>query len=137
MGAMAEHLEQRMQQGGELKVVSVQTVPILKAMIEHQRDARKMNALFDKLEKKQQHVRELGEAFGLVNELNQIGAFKRSQADRSIGLDEKAGPFERQKRQLERDLVNLKWLIEGCDETLAMFEQATGRLHRQLEGGMV
>ncbi|MHB1155725.1 MAG: motility associated factor glycosyltransferase family protein [Phycisphaerales bacterium] len=130
---VAAHLEGRMRQVRELKVTSERTVPLLKEMIGHQRDARKMDALFGKLEKKQKRVAELREAFALVNELNQIGAFKRRQADRSISVDEKADPYEKQKRQLERDLVNLKWLIEGCDETLSLFDQAAGRLNVRLE----
>ncbi|MFA7236330.1 MAG: 6-hydroxymethylpterin diphosphokinase MptE-like protein [Phycisphaeraceae bacterium] len=130
---VAEHLEGRMRQVRELKVTSEQTVPMLKEMIEHQKDARKMDALFGKLEKKQKRVAELREAFALVNELNQIGAFKRRQADRSISADPEADPYEKQKRQLERDLVNMKWLIEGCEETLSLFEQAAGRLKARLE----
>lgn len=133
MREVAEHLEGRMRQVRELKVTSEQTVPMLKEMIEHQKDARKMDALFGKLEKKQKRVAELREAFALVNELNQIGAFKRRQADRSISADPEADPYEKQKRQLERDLVNMKWLIEGCEETLSLFEQAAGRLKARLE----
>jgi hypothetical protein len=62
-----------------------------------------------------------------VNSLNTIGAFKRARADRAIehaGGDE----FDRQRRQIERDLENMDWLIQSCDEALAIFRAALERV---------
>ncbi len=135
--ATREHLQHRIDQVRELGEVSRRTVNIIRQMIDRQRDRAKMDKLFDRLEKHKRRAAELGEAFALVNELNQIGAFKRHQADRAIAIDQGEGddPFAVQRKQLDRDLVNLRWLIDGCEQTLAMFRRAAERMDRRLTTG--
>jgi hypothetical protein len=99
-------------------------------MVEHQRDEVRMAKLFEDLDRNKKKVDRMPRAFGLVNDLNAIGAFKRARADRAIqhggGTD-----FETQTRRIERDLENLDWLVQGCDEALAIFHAARARVRAQ------
>ncbi len=126
--AVADHLADRRAQVVRLRRASRDAQPILRRMIERQRDREAMTALFRKLEKHQKQVAELNEAFTLVNELNQVGALNRIKADRALRVDKPTDPFEKQKRQLERDTENVRWLDEACTETLDIFDEAARRL---------
>lgn len=131
--ALRDLLRRRVGQIHDIRSTSKDTIPILRKMQRHQRDTAKMKQLFEQLTRNQRRVEgELGEAFALINQVNMIGAFKRIKADRAIehaGGDE----LDRQSRQLERDIANIKLLIEACDEALAIFDAARLRVERAWE----
>ena len=66
--------------------------------------------------------------FDLVNELNTIGAFRRARADRAIEHAPTDDRAERQSRQIQRDLDNLDFLTQACDEAQQIFRDALLRL---------
>lgn len=122
------HLRRRIEDVEKFRQVSVQTQPVLKAMLADQRDQRKMDCHFIDLEKLKRQAMSMDDTFKLINDLNQLGVFKRLRADRAIRAAENLDPYERQAMQLERDLENLQWLIESCDETLETFNQSLERI---------
>lgn len=128
LAALDDLLDHRRAEVRELKATARKTIPILRRMQEHQRDRARMEKLDHQLKKHQRRVHtELGEAFTLVNALNTLGAFKRSRADRAIS-HLTGDNFERQGKQIERDIENLDWLIQACDEALAIFTEAHQRV---------
>jgi len=133
---VATLLEKRIDQARDFRRISQQTIPILRKMLKNQRDHAKMDRLFAQLDKHRKQVGQLNEVFALVNELNQIGLFKRVRADRAIDVDDQLDPYERQRRQLERDIDNVDWLIQACDEALNIFEGAADRIdqHQRAAG---
>ncbi len=132
LAATADHLARRTTEVARLAQASRDTLPLLLAMLDHQRNPDKMQRLFKKLDRERKTVAQLQDAFALVNELNQIGAFKRARADRAIGMQPDLDAYERQRRQLERDIENVEWLIDGCEQTLEMFGEAAARIDGQL-----
>ncbi len=128
----ATHLKYRIDQVDDFQATSEQTLPLLKQMLLDQRDPKKMNRHFAKVEKLQKRVADLGEVFTLVNELNQVGAFKRTRADRAITATDGLDPYEKQARQLHRDIENVEWLVEACQETSEIFQSALDRITTQL-----
>lgn len=133
--AAAAQLDRRGKEVRQLGELSRQTLPILREMLERQRDRERMKTLFHRLERKRKKVGELDDAFALVNYLNQLGAFKRQKADRAIKVDADADdPYEKQRRQLERDRENVEWLVEACAETGRMFEEAVERIEALRRG---
>jgi hypothetical protein len=114
----------------ELDRIADDTIPILRQMIEQQRDAKKMSRLFDRLERNKKAVEKLESTFGLVNDLNTVGVFRRARADRAILHNDtnEADPAARQRRQLERDIDNINWLRQAYTEALSIFEAAMGRV---------
>lgn len=114
----------------ELRQITKKTVPLLQQMVEHQRDRVRMSRLFEDLDRNKKKVDRMPRAFGLVNDLNSIGAFKRARADRAI-QNSGGTEHDRQTRQIERDLENLSWLVQGCDEATAIFRNALTRVRGQ------
>jgi hypothetical protein len=125
---VSDHLEAHSDQVRELKALSRQTLPILRAMLDDQQNETKMARHFAALEINKKRVEKLSDVFKLVSELNQVGVFRRVRADRAIRVDEHADPYVRQANQLHRDIENVQWLIEGCDETLEIFSQSVARI---------
>jgi hypothetical protein len=86
-----------------------------------------MTKLFARLNENQHRVHhELKRTFDAVNAINAIGAYRRARADRAIHRLEDDG-YDRQLQQIDRDMENLQWLTEACDEALVIFEQAAER----------
>ena len=56
-----------------------------------------------------------------------MGAFRRSRTDRAIHHSANDDEATRQSRQIERDLDNLNWLLQACDEALTSFCAAEKR----------
>ncbi len=132
--AAAELLQQRIDEVYELQQVSRKTIPLLRQLLEHQRDYVRADKLFAKVKQMQKRVHgELGGAFSLVNDLNVVGAFRRARADRRISSDITADAFARQAGQLERDIENIDWLIQACDEAIKIFNESNKRLQAKLQ----
>jgi hypothetical protein len=126
--AVAELMEKRIGELERMQAITRYTVPILEKMQEQQRDAARMNKLFAELKRNQQRVeQEFGQVFALVNQLNIIGAFRRTRTDRAIG-HQKGDELERQRQQIERDIENLRMLDQACDEAMRIFLAARDRL---------
>ncbi len=99
---------------------------IVEQMINAQDDPKRMDRLFNRLETCIRRNEENREAFAVVEQMNQLGAFKRLKADRKIHLAE-SDPVARQRAQLERDRENLDWIRDAGGEMSTLLQEA-GRL---------
>jgi hypothetical protein len=129
LAQVAELVDHRIEDTKQLRFATQQTIPIIGRMIEHQSDERKMHRLFDEMEKHKKRAEELHEVFELVNHLNTVGAFRRARADRAI--EHATGTeFEIQTKRLQRDMENLDWLKQSCDEAISTYELARAEVRR-------
>lgn len=127
LDAVIELIRQRVREINDLRSTTRKTIPILRQMQEHQRDQQRLEKLYKQLRKHQIHVEtDLRQAFVVVNNLNTVGTYKRARADRAIGFIE-GDRFEKQSQQISRDIDNLDFLIQACDEALDIFEMALER----------
>lgn len=130
----AELLTKRVRETEILKRTCRDAADLLTRMSEHRRDRARMRELFAKLDQHTRRVNgELKTAFDLVSGLNVIGTFKRVKNDRVIA-NAAAGttPEDRQAEQIDRDLENMKWLEEACEETLRVLHSARQRVKARL-----
>lgn len=112
-----------------LKRVTLETAKLLRRLREHQHDRKKSAKLFDQVQKNTAKVKgELKEAFELVSSVNTVGTFRRERADRGIHHADHADDYERQLAQIERDLDNMDFIDQACDEALTIFNEARQRL---------
>lgn len=132
LGQLDELLTRRLQQVRDLRRMSRDSVGIIDRMERclTQRDDAKLNKLFAKLDRNRQRVEgDLKEPFALVNQLNAMGTFRRSRADRQIAR-ETTDKFEKLAHQLVRDRDNIEWIIQACDEAVEIFRDAHTRATR-------
>ena len=125
-------LQRRLREVRQLRATSSRATGVLRDMKKHQRDKQRMNKLHEQLNKHQKRVHsELSEPFSLVSAINTIGAYRRNRADRAISEQEN-DQYQRQSKQIERDLENLDWLIQATDEALSILRDALARVQRRM-----
>lgn len=122
-------LDGRIDAVNELKAVTFETSGLLIRLREHQHNHKKAEKLFAQVQKNTARVHgELREAFEIVGSINTVGTFRRERADRGIHHADHADEFGRQLAQIERDLDNMDFIDQACDEALKIFEGARDRL---------
>jgi hypothetical protein len=120
------HLQRLLDDVQAVRRATRDSVPILRDMLAQQRNPAKFADLYRKLKRHQTKVESLGDAFALVCHMNTIGAFHRARNDRSIHHQE-TDALRRQARQIERDLKNMDWTLQACDETVKILADAIAR----------
>ncbi len=87
---------------------------VLAQMIEHHEDRARVDRLIGEAHRIAAETAKIQPAYKLTQRFNQTGIFNRARDDRAISLED-LDPFERQRRQMERDQRNLRWLGEAAD----------------------
>ncbi|MEM7682621.1 MAG: 6-hydroxymethylpterin diphosphokinase MptE-like protein [Planctomycetota bacterium] len=132
LASLVRRLDERTAQIRELRQVTQQTIPILQDMTAAVDDSARFNRLHQDLSRNQKRAEhDLAPAFKLVMQVNTIGAYRRVRADRNIRQSQ---GDERDKRlaQIDRDIENLRFLVEACDEALGMLDEGLDRARQGL-----
>ncbi len=81
----------------------------------------KINLLVRQIHSIRDEVTKREPAYALVQRLNQTGTFQRFKADRLLKLNPPTSEMERQKREVQRDALNVGWIADmaGVLEELA------------------
>jgi hypothetical protein len=129
LSALRGLLDGRLDSVRELKRVTLDTRKLLKRLREQQHDTKKALKLFNQVQKNTQRVHgELKEAFELVGSVNTVGTFRRERADRGIRAGDYADDYARQLAQIDRDLDNMDFIDQACDEAVEIFTDARQQL---------
>lgn len=128
LNQLTQRLNLRLREVAELKDCTRDATKILRQMQRHREDRARMAKLFHRMQRVQKRVHgPLTCAFHLVSQVNAIGGFRRARADRLLEMQAQDA-MDRQSRQIERDLTNLDWILQGCDEVRTLLETARQRL---------
>jgi hypothetical protein len=110
-----------------LASLSDDTASLLAQMIKDHHDQARVNQLIDRTHKNAQRAMSLS-AYWLTQYINQTGQLNRYRADRSIAIDDTLTPMERQKRQIERDITNVRWIADAARHTASLVREAAAAL---------
>ena len=105
-----------------IRRISTETAALIRRMLDEQHDASRMRRHFETIEANRGQIEKRMATFELLNHLNQLGVFKRLNADRRLHMQRDVPELERQRLQLRRDLENVTWIADAADE---MVEQLT------------
>jgi len=75
----------------------------------------KINTIVRQIHTIRDDVEARNPAYALVQRLNQTGTFQRFKADRLLKLNPPSDETERQKRQVQRDALNVNWIAQMAD----------------------
>ncbi|MEC9373825.1 MAG: 6-hydroxymethylpterin diphosphokinase MptE-like protein, partial [Planctomycetota bacterium] len=114
---------------GRIERRSRDTERLLQKMMRVHPDQKALGRLIDQVDRIRDEVHSLSDAFGLVHRLNQTGGFRRVRTDRAMRLDESLDPIAKQKRQIERDLENVRWLADAAESLASTFDDAIASLN--------
>jgi hypothetical protein len=125
--AVCERLRAVRQDVWKLAQKSREAAECLERMLEAHDDQARVNQLIARVDAIRDEVVRLDPAYQLVQQLNQTGAFNRARADRQIqvALDqERLSPLQEQRRRIERDIRNVRWLADAADALGAILDEA-------------
>lgn len=88
---------------------------LLEKMLDRHDDQGAVNKLIREVDQLRDRVVKIDPAYGLVQRLNQTGGFKRARADRRLRFEQGITELEHQRRQIERDKMNVRWLADAAD----------------------
>jgi hypothetical protein len=130
--AAQRQLQRRLEETRELRIVAEQAEPILDQLLALHREPQRQQKLYPQLRALQNRITQLNDMFELVNQLNTIGSFKRIRQDRWIAHEQHADALAEQAQRLRRDIENVQWLRQACDEAITTLERALARLTQAL-----
>ena len=113
-----------------LAQLSRETMRLLDRMRDQDDNKQLLNRLIRKAHKLRDEAQALEPAFGLVQRINQLGAFKRARTDREIALTDDLSPLEKQRLRIERDRVNVEWIADAADATVGLIDEALAEWER-------
>ncbi|HWP39634.1 MAG TPA: hypothetical protein VNL70_01825, partial [Tepidisphaeraceae bacterium] len=123
----------------QIEQISRHTLPLLEEVRDHLEDQGRVNRAIGRIDVLRARIAELGVCYGLVMQLTQDSELERFKADRKIAAAQVQG-IERQRRQVHRDIQNVRSVIEAAvqfqklmDETMARVEQFASQRHGQVK----
>jgi len=122
--AVRKRLRQVRQEVVHLQEISQKTTHLLDTLLDHLDHGLDTDTLFDEIDHYRLQVDAMPETMDLVGQLNQLGIFNRIRADRAITLSQELDEIIRQRKQVERDKVNVLWIGDASSEFLTILDEA-------------
>ena len=123
----AEALRRRLDESSKVQAVGRETLPLLEEIRDHLDDQPRVNRLIARVDGLRARMLELNDCYELVTQLTQQTELRRFKADRELAACGADG-VERQKRQIERDIDNVRAVIDAAGQ----FDEMLGQVLREL-----
>jgi hypothetical protein len=136
LGALAECLaciQQRRKESAEIEQISRDTLPLLEEIRENVDDQKRVNRAIARVDVLRARMNELGPCYDLITQLTQTTELNRFKADRSIGASKTLDAVERQRRQVGRDIENVRGVMEAASEFQKLMDEVIGILSRAVD----
>jgi hypothetical protein len=128
--ACVDSLRRRRSEAAEVARISRQTLPLLEEIRDHAGDQDRVNALIARIDGLRAAMNDFGATYDLVAQLNQRAQLHRFEADRRISAA-KFDPLERQRRQVARDVDNVRGMFEAAQQFQRLMDEVIERLQAQ------
>lgn len=107
--------------------ISRATLPLLAEIRDHLDDQSRVNRAIGRIDALRARMNELGRCYDLVTQLTQKSELARFEADRRISAAKADGP-DRQRRQVERDVENVRAVADAAAEFQRLMDETIARL---------
>jgi hypothetical protein len=123
----AASLRNRQDEAREIANISRETLPLLDEIRDHIEDQGRVNRAIAKVDALRVRLEHLGSCYPLIMQLTQKTELQRFHADRKISASKVDG-VERQRRQISRDIDNVKAVLDATAEFTRLMQTATANL---------
>lgn len=120
-------LENRRKEAVEIEQISRQTLPMLEEIRDNLDDQPRVNRLIARIDMLRARISQLGNCYTLIVQLTQKSELERFKADRKIAAEKLAG-VDRQRRQVLRDIENVRNVIDASVEFQRLMDQTIARV---------
>src|SRR5688572_6914450 len=104
----------RRDEAREIEQISRDTLPLLEEVHASLDDQARVNRAIARIDVLRTRMNALGATYDLIMQLSQMNELKRFHADRHITASRGLGEAERQRRQVARDIDNVRGVIEAA-----------------------
>jgi hypothetical protein len=111
----AASLKQRREEASQIEQVSRETLPLLQEVRDHLDDQPRVNRAIGRIDVLRARMADLGGCYNLIMQLTQATELRRFKADRKIEASRASGT-DKQRRQVERDIENVRSVIDASIE---------------------
>ncbi len=120
LGAAGRRLAEVSTEIDALRAAARDAAGLLRHMLIDQDDPAAMAGHFERIEALKQEVDARSASFAVLRHLNQLGEYRRFRADRRLSLSGNLSPREHQRAQIQRDLDNVSFIADACEEILQL-----------------
>jgi hypothetical protein len=110
-----------------IRQISSQTLSLLEEIRDEIADQQRVNRAIAQVDALRAQMNSLGPTYDLVMELTQKSQLDRFEADRRIKMA-KLEPAERQRRQVERDIANVRSMQQAAGRFMALMDEVIEEL---------
>ncbi len=125
----AQCLRSRRDEALRIEKISRQTLPLLEEVRDHITDQSRVNRAIARIDALRSQMAQLGQCYSLVMQLTQSTEMSRFRSDRSIAAAKLTG-VERQRRQADRDVANVRAVLDASIEFQALIDHAIENVRR-------
>jgi hypothetical protein len=126
-GKCVASLQARREEARQIEMISLDTLPLLEEIRDHLEDQERVNRAIARIDALRGRMEGFGATYDLCTQLTQKTELRRFQQDRRMAAAKLSG-IELQRKQIERDLENVRAVAEAAKEFQRLMEQAIAKL---------
>jgi hypothetical protein len=126
-GKCVASLQARREEARQIEMISGDTLPLLEEICANIEDQARVNRAIAQIDALRARIDMFGPTYDLVTQLTQRSELQRFQRDRRIAAAKLSG-VELQRKQIERDLENVKAVAEAAREFQQLMDEAIQKL---------
>ncbi|CAN5535501.1 hypothetical protein BH09PLA1_BH09PLA1_17030 [soil metagenome] len=126
-------LANRREQAEQVERISREVMPLLEEVRDKITDQKRVNQIISQIDSKRARMHEFAACYGLIMSLTQQSELKKYQADRRIAAAKHLDATAKQRRQVERDIDNVRSVIEAAEVFKQLIDDVTARIGAQIE----
>ncbi len=127
IAACVESLKNRRHEASQIEEIAARTLPILEDIRDHVEDQKRVNKAIARVDVLRGRMDQFGSCYDLIMQLTQCTELQRFEQDRKIAASKIAG-VDRQRRQVERDLDNVRSVRSAAVEFQTLMTEVIDRL---------
>jgi hypothetical protein len=126
-----ECLTRRAEEARMIEGICLDTLPLLEEIRDHVEDQARVNRAISRVDGLRARMNELGATYDLVTQLTQSTELERFTADRRLGAANELDGNERQRRQVSRDVENVRAVRDAARDFQDLMRQTIDELARR------
>ena len=120
-------LEKRRDEAALVEEISRETLPLLEEIRDFFQDQDRVNGAISKIDALRARMNSFGATYDLIAQLTQKSQLERFEADCRIAAA-KLDDLERQRRQVQRDILNVRAMLDASQRFQELMDEVTGTL---------
>ena len=122
-------LERRGEEACRIEQICRETLPLLEEIRDHVEDQPRVNRAICAVDALRARMNELGATYDLVTQLTQSTELERFKADRRLSAAKQLDANERQRRQVARDVDNVRAVADAARDFQLLMRDTVEHLH--------